>query len=84
MIKKLLKWLGLSQPTQAQVIEPVVKKEKVCPSRKAPAKKPSVKTSKPKSKAASPSSKPSPLRTASSAKPAKKVAGGVKNAKTAK
>lgn len=84
MIEKLLKWLGLNQPTQAQVIEPVVKKEKVCRLKKAPVKKPSVKTSKPKSKVASPSSKASQSRTASSAKPAKKVAGGAKNVKTAK
>lgn len=71
MIEKLLKWLGLSQPTQAQVIEPVVKKEKVCRLKKAPVKKPSVKTSKPKSKAASQSSKRSPSRTPSNVKPRK-------------
>lgn len=84
MITQLLIWLGIKKPVQAQVVQPVVKEEKVCRLKKAPAKKLSVKTSKPKSKAVSRSSKPSPSRTASSAKPAKKVVGAVKNVKTAK
>ena len=48
-------------------------KEQVCLSKKAPAKKPSVKTSQPKSKVASPSSKRSPSPTASKKKPIAKA-----------
>ena len=84
MFTKLLIWLGFAKPTQAPVVQPVVKKEKVCRLKKAPAKKLSVKTSKPKSEAVSRPSKPSPSRTQSSAKPAKKVVGVAKNAKTTK
>ena len=48
-------------------------KEQPCLSKKAPVKKPSVKTSQPKSKAVVPSSKRSPLPTASKKKPVAKA-----------